>query len=104
MPPGDPSKVEFLKAKRALKDAFRATSDAGEKARIREAFDEVDRAETAYDLAKLENAAAALSDAADRLEAVIADIPVNPIADFLGRLNGTVGGLRALAAAATGEQ
>lgn len=104
MPPGDPSKVEFTKAKRALKDAFKASNDADEKARIRAAFDDVDRLEDAYDLARLQDTAEALTQAANRLQEVIDAIPVNPIADFLGNLNGAVGGLRALAEAAIGPR
>ena len=103
LPPGDPSKLEFLKAKQALKDAFRASNDTDEKASIRAAFDKVDGLEDAYDLQRLENLAGALTQAADRLQTVINDIPVNPIGDFLAELNGAVGGLRALAAAARGQ-
>ena len=74
--PGDPSKLEFLKAKQALKDAFRASNDADEKASIRAAFDQVDSLEDAYDMERLRNVAGALTQAADRLQTVIDGIPV----------------------------
>lgn len=101
---GDPTKLEFLKAKQALKDAFRASNDSDEKARIRAAFDEVNSLEDAYNMERLQNVAGALTQAADRLQTVINGIPVNPIGDFLAQLNGAVGGLRALATAAIGQE